>query len=153
MTLLILQLRPNLRQQNLQLVQRPPRIKRKQPQTKPLDPIQHGTQLQQSRIPESLLCRPGPNRQTEFEHVDVDEPGFLEVGAEQGAGGAETETDFQSGFPLLDAPLEERGSGVFGGGLDDAHVVHFLEFDVTAGFDVSMERSELYIPVRIYICK
>ena len=138
MTSRIPQLRPHLRQQNLQLIQTPPRIMRKQPQTKSLNALEHRTQLQQARIPQPLFARPRPNRKFEFMHLDVDEAHALQAGNEQGGGSAQYDAGFARCDALLCAPCCEGGSRDARGGLDYAHVVHFLQLDVAAGFGVSV---------------
>ncbi len=152
MTPRVLQFRPDPRQQNLQLIQRPAIIKLEQPQTQPLNPLQHGTQLQKPRIPKPLLLRPRPNREFKLPDLDINEPCFFKTGLHKLHAGAQIHADFQRGVALLRAPGVECGTWVARCGLDDAEVVHFLELDVASWFGVGVGLQKELVPVADAAC-
>ena len=71
----IIPLGPNLREQHLHLLRTPLQTPRKHRRTNPMQALLHSHQIQQPTLPQSLILRPGPDRQAVFLDGDVDEAG------------------------------------------------------------------------------
>lgn len=152
MTPRVLQLSAHLGKQHLQLVEGPAVVELQQTQTQPLYPLKHGTKLQQPRIAQPLLLRPGANGQLEFAHGDVDEASSFEVLVHEVCARAQVDADLHRRLALLITPCVEGGAWVARGGLDDARVVHFLQLDVAAWFGVGVGLLKESGPVAYAAC-
>jgi hypothetical protein len=152
MTPRILQLRPHFGKQHLQLIEGPAVVELQQAQAQPLYPLKHSAELQQPRVAQPLLLRPGANGQLELAHGDVDEAGGFEVLVHEVRARAQVDADLHRRLALLVTPRVEGGARVARGGLDDSEVVHFLQFDVAAWFGVGVGLLEQSGPVAYAAC-
>ena len=144
MDLLIIKLLPDTDEKNLHLLHTPAQRPREKPHPDALQPPLQRLHLEHTRLLESAILGPAPDRQLEHLVVDVR---FGEAGSDElllhDAHVLDVETGFHRAFGQVLEEFHDEGGAGDGVVVGDGGGFEIDDFDVAAGFEGTLSGSQL----------